>query len=214
MQKNIFKSSHLFILSSTILILILLSGCENEKTQIPIIPVENTTEVFTSKDKKTQSEKIQIKKIEKEKIAQVQVPHEEVTNKELEEPRTYTLKEKDKTYKITLLNKTITFQSINSPVVMINLFTPQSTVSTAHINSLQTLVKKHPASLFVLNLVKDAQNEELNNFSNTLHSILNIKESSSLGLSIIYKHGKYYSHFEGDTPIEMITHNIKQAIKR
>ena len=204
MQKNIFKSSHLFILSSSLLILILLSGCDNEKTQIPNIHVESTTDVFMSKNKKTQSEK----------IVQTQISQEEATNKKLEEPRTYTLKEKDKTYKITLLNKTITFQSINSPVIMINLFTPQNTVSTAHIKSLQTLVKKHPTSLFVLNLVKDEQNEELNNFSNTLHSILNIKESSSLGLSIIYKHGKYYSHFEGATPIEMITHNIKQAIKK
>ena len=153
---------------------------------------KKSTETFTSNDTKIQ-------------IVQEDIPN---TN-----ARTFIVKNKQKTEKITLLNEILTFHTIQAPIVMINLFKPTCTTCISQIKSFDTLEKEYQKKLSIVTLFK--KNDHKNNiyFAHALYRSLGLDIDTSLPLSIIYKKGKYYSHFIGSTPIEMITYDIQQAIQ-
>lgn len=125
--------------------------------------------------------------------------------------QTFTVTNKKQTQKITLLNQTLTFHNIQTPVVMITLFEHTCTPCISQIKSFKTLEQKYQNKLSIISLFKKSDAKDNIKFAHAIYHSLDIH--TSLPLSIIYKHGKYYSHFEGVTPVEMITYDIQQAIQ-
>jgi hypothetical protein len=201
LQKNISHIATSFFPLVTLLMFILLSfsGCEDKKSESPLIPMENTTEIFTTKDKQVQAEKSEnIKK----------------QNNTSNTSNTYILKDKHLTHKITLNNKKIIFHDIHTPVVMLKIYKPNCSLCILQSKPLNTLKKAHRKKFSILSIVDTEQNKEITNLLHTVRTTIGITEDSSLPLNVIYKNGKYYSHFEGSVPIEMISHDILEAIKK
>ncbi len=73
-------------------------------------------------------------------------------------------------------------------------------------HTLEAFFKKHTINYFISN------SKENDTFAIELLKGLNIAENFQLPLTILYKNGKYYAHYEGAVPIEMIEHDLKKAI--
>ena len=222
MQKNILKDTSSF-LSNALLIFIVftLNNCEDKKHEAPAIPIENTTEIFTSKDKNIQASKQKItkeQKVEKVKKAEevnisILSTKKEVTPQEETISNDFTIKDKQHIYRVNLLNRKLTFSNIQKPIIIINLFKSDCTACLSQINAFKKLEKKYNKELFILNLFDNTQDKEIINFTRAVQHSLNMTTDIS-PLSVIYKNGDYYNHFEGLAPIEMINHDIQQAIKK
>ncbi len=194
-----------------------LTGCEDKKVNKHSIPLENTTEIFTSKDKKLQQEK-----------------HK--SNLLASQGDTFTLVDtRDTTYKITFIQNDIIFHSLKSPIVVINFFSLTCTSCLDQMASLSKLQKKYQNKVSVISVLhgdsqgnstlKDSlqkhhishftsHSKDDEGFSKKLYDTLQLNENTPLPLTVIYQDGKYYSHFEGAVPIEMIQHDIQKSIKK
>ena len=74
-------------------------------------------------------------------------------------------------------------------------------------NSIKTFIQEHAIDYFI------ATGKENSTFVKTIVKGLQLPENFSLPLTILYKEGNYYIHYEGATPIEMIEHDIQEIIK-
>ena len=74
-------------------------------------------------------------------------------------------------------------------------------------NTLKEFISKNHANYFISN---SKQNDAF--FSKVIKE-LHLSEDVSLPLTVIYKDGDYYTHYEGAVPVEMIDHDIRQIIK-
>ena len=119
---------------------------------------------------------------------------------------TYILKNENETYNISLVDKNILINSIPHPIIILNLFNPTSSTCLAHTKTIKKLENKN---ILVVNITKSTQDKENINFVNEIHKILGINNHSLNILSILYIKGRYYQHYEGLTPIEMIQHDIQ-----
>ena len=50
-------------------------------------------------------------------------------------------------------------------------------------------------------------------FIHAIHDIIDVPSDTNTPLTLFFKKGEVYSHFEGLTPIEMIIYDIQQARK-
>jgi len=188
------------------LVVFTLNSCEDKKHETPIIPIENTTEISINKDKKMQMHREETGKQKQKKESNTPLNEKNISGN-------FTLKDKQHTYKVTLLNQKLTFQNIKKPIVIINLFKIDCSSCLAQVKSFKKSEKKYKEDLFVLNLFDNNQDKEIINFIHAIQSNFDIT-TKTLPLTLIYKNGNYYSHFEGLAPIEMINHEIQQAIKK
>ena len=215
------KKTNLLLILSFLLLL----GCEETKTKETYITVENTTEIFTPKENKQQ--KLNYTK-EKKQNNHTKKP----TNKNLK--KTFTLNtSKENNFVLHIDNKHISVDTIQTPLILISLFNTKSNQNSTELPYLLRLKNKYKKQLTVLTILVDQEEknkvlqaypelsdiyyffthkEEMTQFMQTIKKILEIKEKLTLPLSILYKNGNYYIHYEGSTPIEMLEHNIHQAI--
>ena len=126
------------------------------------------------------------------------------------------------------------FHDINQAVVIVNFFSTWCSPCSGEIPYLSDLQKKYKKKLFVAGiLINDKQDDNtLKEFiskhhadyfiSNSKHNDafadkvvkeLQLPENFSIPLTVIYKEGNYYTHYEGAVPVEMIDHYIQEAIK-
>jgi thiol-disulfide isomerase/thioredoxin len=208
LQKSILKETNSFLSSSTLLAFIVLTihGCEDKKQQSNPIPIENTTEIFTQKYKKTQHKKPQ--NSESQKNIQT-TTYEKKSTIDYSLPNTYLLKTATQTQTLTLLDKKFSFQSIAKPIIIMTLYKSTCKSCRSQTKLLDKLSKKYQNNLFVMHLSEEMQDTK---FIHAIHDIININTESPLIL--IIKEGEIYSHFEGLTPIEMILYDVQQAIKK
>ena len=225
------KSSLLFTILLSF-ILFSFTGCEDKKDQEPLIAVESTTEVFAQKDQKQEKSEIQ-------KVAKTQT-QEETNNKEasvsLTSTDTFTLSDiQNNRHTLTISNQKMAFHDINQAIVIVNFFSTWCSPCRGEIPYLSDLQKKYKKKLFVVGvLVNDKQedkalkafitkhhanyfisNSKQNDiFAAKLVKELHLPENFSIPLTVIYKEGNYYTHYEGAVPVEMINHDIKEAIKK
>jgi len=207
-----------------VLFFLFLTGCEDKKTDSTPIAMENTTEIFTPKDKKMQQEK------RKRFQEQNKVPAN------VSKDNTFTLIDTQEiTHTLTVVDKYISFHTINEPVIVLNFFSLNCSVCLDQMTSLSTLQKKYQNKIFVISVLRGdskgnaqflkliqehhithfiSNSKDDEEFSEKLYTALQISTSSKLPLTVIYKEGKYYNHFEGPIPIEMIHHDIQQSIKK
>ena len=137
---------------------------------------------------------------------------------------------------LNVKNDVYHFTNIKQPIVMINLFSswcPPCRGQIPHLTNLQKKFKKH---FFVLSaLVHDGiTNKELEKFTiaekalffiskeqkenlKFAHMItpkLGLKKDFPLPLMIMFVNGKYFTHYEGIMPEEMIESDIKQLLQK
>lgn len=220
------------------LLLIVLSGCEEKTPDDTAMPAENTTEVFPKKEIETQKETGF--KLDQNQGALPDTPYEAESSKP-ETPQlrtdadTFILRNTKATpYKVTISNEKVIFHENAKPIVLINLFAtwcPPCVGQLAYLNDLQ---KKYEKELFVVGvlthdttdepllktfLAKNHLNYFISNspyndaFATLLASTLQKPENFSIPLTAIYVEGKYFTHYEGVVPVEMIEYDLQQAKK-
>jgi len=200
LQKRVFKKVHFFSLLVMITTFIM-QGCDEKKTNTTLIPIENTTEVFTDKEKNTQKKQKRI----------------DANQNDIKEENTsaniFTFIEKEQKHTIMLDERKLSLLNNKKSIVLINLFKSHCIPCMSQVKSLKRLEKKYH-QLHIVNLF---ENKETKNFSK-LHAALNHTistfNSQTLPLSILYVNEVYYAHFEGQTPIEMFTYDIQQIIQK
>jgi len=150
---------------------------------------------------------------------------------------TFTFKNFDKkSSTLHLKNDIYEFSNIAQPIVMVNLsstWCPPCRGEVPHLNSLQ---KKFKENLFILTaLVHDNINDdelkklivsekahffvstnqdENEKFEKMIIKKLGINDNLKLPLMVLFNNGKYFTHYEGSMPEEMIESDIKQLLNK
>ena len=186
-------------------ILLCSTGCEDKKTDTPV--------------KKTVTE--EAPKIEKA---------------EYMKKYTFALNDlNDSNYSITIINKHIEISHVDQKLILLNFFATWCPPCKSEIPYLADLKKKYDGTLFIAGiLVNDTPDKKtLKTFMEEYgvnYFISNAKDNDALGklaakrlqldedypipLTILFKNGNYYSHYEGAIPVEMLEHDIKEAIHK
>lgn len=202
--------------------LIFFTGCEDKKEGNAPTAVENTTEILPSR-KVPQQQK---SKKEKNKTA---LPSDTTDGLTLTLTNT-----KQQTGTLTFRdNNTILLQNLPQNVVILNFFATWCPPCRAEIPYLSDLQKKYQNKILIagilVNDLPDTQalekfahdyqldyfisNSKKNNtFVSNVVKVLQLPENFSIPLTIIYKNGSYFTHYEGAVPVEMIDHDIQDAL--
>ena len=214
------------------------TGCEDKKVQEPPIAIEDTTEILTQKDQDQQKETIQkveevkttkeIEETEKETIT------EESTMAQTLPGDTFILSDiQQNKQRLTINDQKITFHDLDQSVVVVNFFSTWCAPCRGEIPYLSDLQEKYKNKIFIAGiLVNDKQDdhtliqfmsknhanyfisnsEENDAFAAKIAKDLQLPENFPIPLTVIYKDGDYYTHYEGAVPVEMIDHDIQQII--
>ena len=214
-----------------IIVLLFFTGCEDKKTQE--IPLETATseesiiEILDKKDKKIQKTTIE-NNTTNTVISVTTAPLPLLGD-------AFILHDTDQNERTVAMNKkNISISDTPQSMVLINFFTTWCPSCMEEIPYLSDLQKKYKTKLSVIGvLIQDTQSnndlkmllnpyeaeyfisnsKENDVFSKRLLTELKIRENFSIPLTVLYKNGSYYKHYEGPVPIEMIEYDIKQAIK-
>lgn len=218
------------------ILLISLTGCEDKKSDETPIPIENTTE-FTSQpqDKSVNEQRFKINKQTK--------PHDDNTSPTaMKTPEVMTqtdtfmlLNTKSKSHKVTLSKDQVIFQHNKKSIVLINLFATWCPPCIGELSYLNTLQKKYSKDLLLVGVLMHdhidipslesfiAKHEIKYFISNSPHNnalggrlatTLDLPQNFSIPLMVMYVDGKYFTHYEGAVPVEMIEYDLKQAQKQ
>jgi len=136
---------------------------------------------------------------------------------------------------LSIENKHITISDVPQKLILVNFFATWCPPCKGEIPYLTDLQKKYEANLFITGiLVNDnIDGESLKTFisdydinyfvSNATQNEplaklavkrLQLGENYPLPLTILFKNGNYYSHYEGAVPMEMLEHDIKNAMSK
>ena len=204
-----------------------LSGCSKKEESSSKLPMENTTELSNSHSSPYKNTK------EKDYHAYINKSQNITIKQENSEESEFILKDmNDNKFTFSIENTTITCDKLNKPMVLFHIFSKECAACMGEIPYLSDLQKKYKQKLFVagilvndamdngslqeLNIMSDAKyfvsnSHENNAFATKLLQALHLPADIHLPLTILYYHGKYTIHYEGATPIEMISHNIQSA---
>ena len=195
-----------------ITVLLCFTGCEDKKSDVP----EKTTK---SIKKKTTQEDTNISPLKTDP-----------------EAKKFTLNDIDnKNYTFYFHKKDIFIENVPQKFVLLNFFATWCPPCEGQIPYISDLEKKYKNKLFVAGILVNDNNKEYheleafsakhtidyfisNSKENDIFAIellksQDIAENFQLPLTILYKNGKYYAHYEGAVPIEMIEHDLKNAMK-
>jgi len=195
------------------IVLLTFTGCEDKKKNEKHFPETNNTSIFTQKDLKKHTSDIN---------------HSQY-------PNTFTVEStQKKSYTFSILDKNIYSNAFHKKTVVLNVSHLSSPISLDQMESLSKLQTRYQSNLIVISLLLgDSKNistpniflnrhhiyhfvsfsKENDKIANILYATLQLKEKP-IPLTVIYKEGKYYSHFEGAAPLEMLNYDIKQVIKK
>ena len=216
------------------LLLISVTGCEDKKPDEASIPIENTTEfVSQSQDNFDCSNKFKIdhnKSTSDPSFTPINVP------KLIEGTNTFMLlNTKSKSHKVTISDEKILFHHNKKSIVIVNLFATWCPPCVGQLSSLNKLQKKYSKNLLLIGVLTHdttdmptlksfiakyeinyfiSSSPHNNAFSQRLANTLLLPENFSIPLTIMYVEGKYFTHYEGTVPVEMIEYDIQQALKQ
>ena len=204
------------------------TGCEDKKTNNNAIPVENTTEVFGSKNKN----------MHLDKRFKVEKKDQEISNNRTDSislSDTFKLNDiKDTNYTVTVSNQKVTFKESTKAIILITFFAswcPPCVGGIPYMNDLylknkkdlllagvlihdiintselKSFISKHEIKYFISNSTHN------NDFASLIAKTLHLSNNFSIPLTVMYVEGKYFTHYEGSVPIEMIEYDITQARK-
>ena len=203
------------------------SGCEEKTNQHDSIPVENTTEVVGQKPQETMNHD-RFKVSTHKKSTKTPVDTASLSD-------TFTLSNtKNIRYTVNVSNKKVTFKENTKPITLITFFAswcPPCMYEIPYFNDLQ---KKYQTHLFLVGvLTHDAMDTptvksflakhaikyyvsngtQNNDFASLTAKTLHLPQNFPIPLTVMYVEGKYFTHYEGIVPIEMIEYDIEEAIK-
>ncbi len=213
-----------------LVIVIIFIGFKDEKPDTTPILIEDTTEVITTKDSVEQKDKrFKIGKKQDELL-------DTLPTTELSTPEIFTLvNTKVESHNVTVSGQKVIFQNMAQPIVIINLFTTWCPPCIGEIPYLNDLQKKYQKELFVVGILthdsivqtdletfiaKNQINYFISNgthndaFANLLATTLDLPKNFPIPLTVMYVEGKYFTHYEGSVPVEMIEYDIQQAKKQ
>ncbi len=220
-------------ITALLLALLFLSftGCEDKKPEKNTIPVENTTVVVM---KEAQVNKVP--EVDSTTTVTVEAPKKTDIEPEKFVTSTFEILDMQKeTYTATVSEERLLLQNNTKPIVLIQLFATWCTPCVGEIAYLNDLQETNQEDLFVAGvLTRDTINTSALNAFTQKHHInykimysenndalathiaqqLDIQGTFPIPLIVIYLNGKYYTHYEGSVPVEMIKHDIKQAKKQ
>jgi len=172
--------------------------------------------------------------ITKESPTVVKMPSQSIIKKEKYLFNFQNLKKETST--LNVLNDVYHFSNIDQPIVMVTLFSTWCPPCRGQIPHLTNLQKKFKKSLFVLSALvyDDIEDKELHKFiiaekalfflsSNQKENLkfaqmitkkLGLSKEFTLPLTILFVKGKYFTHYEGSIPEEMIESDIKQLLNK
>jgi len=200
--------------------LLLLLGCTDEKQEKnQQISTEQKTEVITSTSKN------------------VTTSSKPVTQKSI--PREYHFKFKNLKGQASILdikNDIYNFKNIKQPIVIVNAMSTWCPPCRGQLPHLSKLQQKFKENIFVMaTLVHDdipreklekfviaekilfylsVTQEENLRFINMLAPKLGLSSEFPMPLTVVFVRGKYFTHYEGMIPEEMIESDIKQLLKK
>ena len=205
-----------------ILLLLFLQGCEEKSKDNNASNTKNTT--LTSNNKTHTSKTNNNLNV----YTQTKAPSTDFK-------RTFILNNsKNRRFTIELSNKKMTIKENHKNIVLITLFAswcPPCMYEIPYLNDLQkkyrknlflagvlvhdpmnkstvkTFIAKHSISYYVSNSVDN------NNFAKSIVKTLQLPKNFPIPLSIMYVNGKYFTHYEGIVPVEMIEYDIEEAMK-
>jgi thiol-disulfide isomerase/thioredoxin len=216
------------------LLLFIVTAC-NEKPTQENIPIENTTEVLENRQNITNN--TSRFKVNNQSIPTQ--PHSKTIHpkkiKNIQFKDTFILKNlKDKKYTVTISNQKVTIKESIKGISFITFFSTWCIPCTHQITYLNDLQKKYKKDLLLISvLIHDpitqkklksfiAKNQiryylssytQNNDFASLVAKTLHLPQNFDIPLSIMYVEGKYFTHYEGIVPIEMIEYDIQQAKK-
>lgn len=138
-------------------------------------------------------------------------------------------------YSVSIENKHIEINTVNQELILLNFFATWCPPCKGEIPYLADLQKKYEGRLFIAGiLVNDSPDDKtLKAFAETYginYLISNAKDNDAfvklavqklqldenfpIPLTILFKNGNYYAHYEGAVPVEMLEHDIKEAIHK
>ena len=201
--------------------LFILTACNNEHQEKTANKAENTVKSSSIKEVKIE-EKNDTKPIVTKVI-----------------PKAYTFTFEDLKQHSTTLhikNDLYFFSNIKQPIVMIFFFATWCPTCIGQIPHLSSLQKKFKKNLFILSslVYDDCSNKKLKKFliaqkaafftssrqkenlkfANFITPKLGLTQNFPMPLMILFVNGKYFTHYEGMMPEEMIESDIKQVLNK
>jgi len=188
-----------------------LVGCEDKPDEDTLTASENTTEILSKQGNKK--------------------------HKSTQEHATFTLHNNthSQEYNLTIYDEDIEIKEHNAPIVLLHFFATWCPPCIAEMPYLNDLQKKYRKELFVAGILTHdnieeaalqtiiakngvryfvsnaAQNDAL---ATRLTRTLGLPENFTIPLIVIYVEGQYFTHYEGNIPVEMIEYDIEQAKKQ
>ncbi|MBN2825046.1 MAG: redoxin domain-containing protein [Campylobacterales bacterium] len=216
-----------------LLTLFLLHGCGEDERQTPPKPIEKEVAPTTK-------EAVKNPKTATEPNATVSTPPSLPTqstpamdryDKEIFSIFDFS-QDSSKAKKFVLYKEGIDFKNITQKIVIINFFAQSCSPCIGQFPYLSDLQNKYQKELFLMGIILDSKmsKQELSEFANDKHAVFFLSDSEQntrlvdtvakqlgikdliLPLTVIYKDGSYYMHYEGAAPIEMIESDIAQAL--
>lgn len=209
------------------LLLFVFIGCEQKTSDEQTTPVENTTEVVGQNAyQDTKDDRFKVPTHQK-------TIHRPFKTTSLSD--TFTLCDtKNRHYTVNVSNKKLTFKENTKPITLITFFASWCPPCLYEIPYLNDLQKKYQTHLFLSGiLIHDkmdtsqvksflakhamkyyvAYGGQNNDFASLTAKTLHLPHNFPIPLTVMYVEGKYFTHYEGIVPVEMIEYDIEEAIK-
>ena len=141
---------------------------------------------------------------------------------------------KDETHGILVYDNHFIIHDAKQPILLLNFFSTWCPPCRGQIPYFEDLQKKYPKALFIAGILvnDDINATALKRFYETYHihyfvsndsenayvaekvsEALKLDANFTLPLTVLYRNGKYYTHYEGPVPVEMIDHDIRMALE-
>ena len=209
------KTFKLLLITS---LLLSLTGCEEKKSDLPKKKVEKHEQVQSQKENNSSE-------------------NNATEEKDFIEPiYTFNISNiNDVNHTVTIENKDINISNVSERIIVLNFFATWCPPCQGQLPYLVDLQKKYEGKLFIAGLlVNDTPDKEaLESFlkeygvdyfvasssqNDDLAQLaiekLHLPKDLPIPITVLFKDGHYYSHYEGAVPVEMLEHDIKNALNK
>jgi len=130
-------------------------------------------------------------------------------------PQSYILSDYEANkYSVTLKQRSLHFEDIKTPLMIVHLFQDKKNIAQTQIKMLAQLENQFKQNVVIKHIpINHTGNPDNSAFFKQLQKYLLLQESNILPLIILYKNHRYYTHFEGKIPIEILRHSIQNILK-